>query len=434
MLLGYLGELAERRGDADARGLAPLVGDAAARASRTRRGRSPSPRAASRSARSSRPGRARSAAPAMRSRTGSGRSARRSTAPSAGCRKLRSASDAPQPQPHVLHLRRHRHQLPAARRQRVDLAVLAQQDEPALRRGGERRLAQRPVAVVGEVRDRPPDVAVADAAPQQLVDDHGLGDVLDRVHVRVAVGLRGADVAPARPLADRVAGHAGELSDLTGREVPVRASRSWPRERYARPGLGWQARAGVMRCGSVAPTAGTAQPPVTSTYRKLTWPMPIQSPSLSAASLTRSPVDEDAVEAPVVEQHGAAAAVGHHGVTARHRRVVEQDVGCGAAADMQALPIAIAERVEHELSALFGGEIAAGRRLRRGSGRLQTFLLREGRERAGLLRRGLRAEGGEGIGHGRNPLGHFQAGDKCPPRRIEECAHADAKLDLLTPS
>src|SRR5918994_1666260 len=92
---------------------------------------------------------------------------------------------------------------------------------------------------------------------------------------------------------------------------------------------------------------------------------------------------------------------------------------------MQALPIPIAERVEHELTTLVGGEIAAGRGLRRVSGRLQAFLLREGRERAGLLRRGLRTEGGEGIGHGRNPLGYFQARDKCPPRRIEECAHAD---------
>ena len=32
----------------------------------------------------------------------------------------------------------------------------------------------------------------------------------------VAVRLRGADVLPARPLADRVPGHAGQLTDLTG--------------------------------------------------------------------------------------------------------------------------------------------------------------------------------------------------------------------------
>ena len=81
---------------------------------------------------------------------------------------------------------------------------------------------------------------------------------------------------------------------------------------------------------------------------------------------------------------------------------------------MQALPIPIAERVEHELSTLFGREIAAGRGLRRGSGRLQAFLLREGRERAGLLRRGLRAEGGEGIGHGRILLAISKRGINVP--------------------
>src|SRR5918995_3938125 len=64
------------------------------------------------------------------------------------------------------------------------------------------------------------------------------------------------------------------------------------------------------------------------------------------------PVDIDAVQAPVVEQHGASAAMGQHGVAARHGRILELDVGCGAAPDVQAQPIAVAERVEHELTTL----------------------------------------------------------------------------------
>ena len=66
---------------------------------------------------------------------------------------------------------------------------------------------------------------------------------------------------------------------------------------------------------------------------------------------------------------------------------------------------------------------AAGGGLRRR--RLRTVLVRDRRKRSGLLRRGLRTEGGEGVGHTRNRLDHFQAGDKCPPRRMEECACAD---------
>ena len=50
---------------------------------------------------------------------------------------------------------------------------------------GERRLAQRPRAVVAEVRDREPDDPVADLALEQRPDDRRLGDVLNAVDVRV---------------------------------------------------------------------------------------------------------------------------------------------------------------------------------------------------------------------------------------------------------
>ena len=186
--------------------------------------------------------------------------------------------------------RRRRHQLPAAGRQREDLAVLPQQHEPALRRRGERRLAQRPVAVVAEVRDRPPDVAVAHAAVEQLADDRRLGDVLDASTraARRPTARRGC--SPSAPTGRSCCRTRRRAHRPRRRGSARGASPSGHGKDMPGPGLRWQARAGVMRCGSVAPAAGTAQPPVTSTYRKLTWPMPIQSPSLSAASLTRSPL------------------------------------------------------------------------------------------------------------------------------------------------
>src|SRR5829696_482213 len=60
----------------------------------------------------------------------------------------------------------------------------------------------------GPADDRPPHAAV-----EQGPDDGRLGDVLDGVDARVALGLGGADVAAARPLPDRRAGHADQLAD-----------------------------------------------------------------------------------------------------------------------------------------------------------------------------------------------------------------------------
>ena len=50
------------------------------------------------------------------------------------------------------------------------------------------------------------------------------------------------------------------------------------------------------------------------------------SPSRSSASLTRYAIDLHAVEAAVVEDHGALTALGHQRVPARHRCIVEHDV------------------------------------------------------------------------------------------------------------
>src|SRR3954464_3576546 len=73
------------------------------------------------------------------------------------------------------------------------------------------------------MRDRAPDLGVRDAGGEQRLHHRGLADVLDRVDVRVALRLRGADVAPARPLSDGGAGHAHERADLAGEEVPYRS-------------------------------------------------------------------------------------------------------------------------------------------------------------------------------------------------------------------
>ena len=110
----------------------------------------------------------------------------------------------------------------ARRRPRARAARSAAARRP--RRRAERRLAERPVAVA----PREPPLARRTSAwrtprSSSSRDDRRLGDVLDAVDVRLAVGLRRADVAPARPLADRVAGHAGELAGLAGEEVPVQS-------------------------------------------------------------------------------------------------------------------------------------------------------------------------------------------------------------------
>src|SRR3954468_24064077 len=72
-------------------------------------------------------------------------------------------------------------------------------------------------------------------------------------------------------------------------------------------------------------------------------------------------VDEDAVEAAVVEQHGAPVAMNEHGVAAGHGRVLEQDVRGRTAPDAQPLPVAVAKREQDDLTRVLDGEIAAGR-------------------------------------------------------------------------
>ena len=181
----------------------------------------------------------------------SARSARHTTPAPA----RQAASSSPQPEVDLLEFRRRGHQLPAAGRQRVHLAVLAQEHEVPVARGGER--CRRSAASRRSRRGArsPGGRAVAHAAIEQLADDGRLGDVLDAVDVRLGRGLRRADVPPARPLADRVPGDAGELPGLTGEEVPMRFRRGATDESYPRLGLPWQARAGIVRRGSVAPAA-----------------------------------------------------------------------------------------------------------------------------------------------------------------------------------
>ena len=121
MVLGYLGELAERRGDADLAAwhrswetrLRAIEEEA--RVVAVAEGREPD-----RAIEPAGPGTLGRAGHAVANGLGTlgealdGR--RRTTA--------QALAHAPQAQPHVLHLRRHRHQLPPPGRQRVDLAVL----------------------------------------------------------------------------------------------------------------------------------------------------------------------------------------------------------------------------------------------------------------------------------------------------------------------
>src|SRR6185312_10973734 len=107
------------------------------------------------------------------------------------------------------------------------------------------RLAERPRAVVAEVRDREPNDPVADVSLEQRPDDRRLGDVLNAVDVRVAARLRGADVAPPRPLADRVPRHSDELARIAGGEVPVHFGHG-----KDIPGPGRRGKPGPGSCGA----------------------------------------------------------------------------------------------------------------------------------------------------------------------------------------
>jgi len=126
---------------------------------------------------------------------------------------------------HLVDRRRRGHELPAARHQLVDPVALAQDDPrpPAvLDDRAERGVAQRPRAVTArEALRGAVDVGVPHPAREQLGDDGGLGDVLDGVDARLAVGLRGADQPPPRPLPDRGAGDARQLADLARQEAPM---------------------------------------------------------------------------------------------------------------------------------------------------------------------------------------------------------------------
>ena len=128
---------------------------------------------------------------------------------------------------HILDRRRRGHQLPAAGDELVD-ALLLEQDDPrpaaVLHDRPEPRVAERPAPVAArEPLARPVDVGVAHPAAEQRGDHRGLRDVLDRIAPRLGVGLRGADEAAARPLADRVAGHARQLAHLAGEEAAVQS-------------------------------------------------------------------------------------------------------------------------------------------------------------------------------------------------------------------
>ena len=173
--------------------------------------------------------------------------------------------------------------------------------------GGQRRLAQRPLAVGREPPDGAADVGVAHAALEQHAHDRRLRDVLDGVARAGRRRLRGADVAPAGPLADRGAGHARELTGLAGEEVPVRFRPSRHGRSYPRPGLPWQARAGIVRCGSVAPAAGVCSAAGDLDVPQAHMPDDDRVAVAFSAGLAHAlAVYVDAVEAAIVEQDGPA--------------------------------------------------------------------------------------------------------------------------------
>jgi hypothetical protein len=131
--------------------------------------------------------------------------------------------------------------------------------------------------------------------------------------VRVTSGLRGADVTPACPLADRVPGHAGQLARFAGEEMPVHFRHG----RKVSP-----ARAAVASPGrDRAVRVGSAGGRVCSAAGDLDVPQAHMSDHDRVAVGERGladplAVDEDAVEAAIVEQHGLAAAVNDHRVAA----------------------------------------------------------------------------------------------------------------------
>src|SRR3954471_943999 len=95
-----------------------------------------------------------------------------------------------QPHAHVVDGRRRRHELPAARHQLVGPVALAQDDARAatvLDDRAERRVAQRPSPIAArEALRGAVDVRMTYAAADQLSDDGGFIDVLERVDARLA--------------------------------------------------------------------------------------------------------------------------------------------------------------------------------------------------------------------------------------------------------
>ena len=123
-------------------------------------------------------------------------------------------------------------------------------------------------------------------------------------------------------------------------------------------------------------------------------PICTSSPWCSAASRTRRPFDEHAVEAAVVGDHRPAAALDHERVAARHGAVVEDDVGGRAPPD----PGEAAEREHDDLVAVGDREVAPGGEPPDGGGGCADAV----QERPGAH------DGGGGVGQrwGRRRKGH----------------------------
>src|SRR4029079_11639219 len=122
-------------------------------------------------------------------------------------------------------------------------------------------------------------------------------------------------------------------------------------------------------------------------------------------------VDDDAVQAAVVEHDHDLAASGDDGVAPRYGQVLEHDVGRGGTAEAEG-PGADAD--DDELLAVLDRQVAAGGEPRNGE-RTAAVAVSGEREMVGGPRRGV---GGrrENVGHGGQSPGRIQALPKRPHR------------------
>ena len=95
-----------------------------------------------------------------------------------------------------------------------------------------------------------------------------------------------------------------------------------------------QAARGARAGGAGSPPP---RPPARRAKQRRRRPRRISSPCSSRCALTAAPVDDDSVQAPLVVHGGAAGVADDQRVAARHRRIVEPDVGGEAATDARAL-------------------------------------------------------------------------------------------------